>query len=362
MNVAKRIAIVGTAGLPAAYGGFETLAENLVRYNDRQSDGVEFTVYCSSVGRDKSPSHFGTARLAYVELKPNGLQSVAYDILSIVHAIRSGHDAILILGVSGAICLPLVRLFAGTKVLTNIDGIEWRRAKWNRLARLFLRFSEWLAVRFSHVVIADNAAIEEYIRVMYKAACAVIAYGGDHALEPRDETGRPSPYGKDYALALCRVEPENNVEMILAAWAEAAAARKLVFVGNWANSAYGRDLAGRYGSEPNIEIVNPVYEPGALKAIRSGAALYIHGHSAGGTNPSLVEMMHFEIPILAFDCCFNRHTTHNLAQYFQDMKSLSRIIRNSENNNWHSIGQDMKVIADQNYTWEKIGASYLELV
>lgn len=356
-----QVAVVGTAGVPAAYGGFETLAENLVRFNSELVGGPTLTVYCSSVGRPDLPAQFGKAKLAYVHLKPNGLQSIAYDVLSIASAIRSGQDVILLLGVSGAICLPFVRLFTGIRILTNIDGIEWRRAKWNRLARLVLRLSEWIAVRWSHVVIADNAAIAEYVRASYGADCDVIAYGGDHALEPRDEITKPSPYGKGYALALCRIEPENNVEMILAAWATTASSSKLIFVGNWNNSSYGRELAERYAGAANIEIVHPVYEPRSLKAIRSGASLYVHGHSAGGTNPSLVEMMHFGIPIAAFDCSFNRNTTLHAALYFADKSELSDLLGQIENSGGAAMGAQMKKIASENYTWEKIGSAYLKL-
>lgn len=353
---------MGTAGVPAAYGGFETLAENLIRFNDELFDGPELTVYCSSVGVPDLPSQFGQAKLAYVPLKPNGLQSIAYDMLSIFFAVRSRQDVILLLGVSGAICLPLVRLLTGTTILTNIDGIEWKRAKWNGLARAFLRLSEWVAVRWSHVVIADNAAIADYAKAAYSVECNVIAYGGDHALEPRNEVISPSPYGENYALSLCRIEPENNVEMILAAWAASADARKLVFVGNWNNSLYGRTLAKQYAGMANIEIVPPVYEPRLLKGIRSNATLYVHGHSAGGTNPSLVEMMHFGIPIAAYDCSFNRNTTHSAALYFSDRAELSALLAQTESSGGALIGDRMKKIASENYTWKKIGSAYLELV
>lgn len=354
-----RVAVVGTAGVPAAYGGFETLAENLVRFNDRTAGRVDLTVYCSSVARADRPARFDGANLAYVHLPPNGIASIAYDVASISHAVRTGHGTILLLGVSGAVCLPLVRLFCRTRILTNIDGIEWKRAKWSRLARLVLRWSEWFAVRFSHVVITDNAAIAEYVAKTYKAPCEVIAYGGDHALEPRLGPAETSPYGAGYALALCRIEPENNVQMILEAYA--GRAERLVFVGNWANSEYGRSLAARYGNVGNIEIVDPVYEPHALKRIRSGASLYVHGHSAGGTNPSLVEMMQFGIPVAAFDCAFNRHTTEGQALYFKSAAELQEIIGSLDVDHATSIGEKMRAIGAERYTWSAIGQAYIDL-
>lgn len=360
MQASIRAAIVGTAGVPAAYGGFETLADNLARYTGTAAERVELTIYCSSVGQAVRYERFENATLAYINVKPNGVSSMLYDALSIFHAIRSGHDTILLLGVSGALCLPFARTFTRRRIVTNIDGIEWRRAKWNWLARLVLRASEWAAVRFSHVVIADNGAIADYVEKTYRAKCEVIAYGGDHALQPELGAGDLSPFGQDYALALCRIEPENNVEMILKGWQSMQS--RLVFVGNWKNSAYGRDLAERFGNSRNIEIVDPIYDAADLKRLRSGASLYLHGHSAGGTNPSLVEMMHFGIPVLAYDCVFNRYTTEDKALFFRSPEELRQLATDLDVARGEQVGQDMVAIAKARYTWAEVGQSYFKLL
>lgn len=354
-----RVAIIGTAGVPAAYGGFETLAENLVRFNDQSNQAVKLTVYCTSIGKTGQPEKFGQASLSYIKLKPNGVQSIAYDAVSIFHAVLNKHNCILLLGVSGALCLPFVRWFTPTRILTNLDGIEWKRAKWNRLARLVLRISEWIAVRFSHVIIADNAAIADYLGMKYKAKCEVIAYGGDHALEPKLEAEASSPFGRGYALALCRIEPENNVQMILEAWEKLPG--RLVFIGNWDSNSHGRGLAKRFANTPNIEIVDPIYDPSLLKRIRRHATLYLHGHSAGGTNPSLVEMMHFGIPIAAYDCAFNRCTTEGKAMFFNSKKELRNLLMKLDPEYSLEIGREMAEIARRRYTWDAIGESYFSL-
>ena len=182
-----KIAILGTVGVPGRYGGFETLADNLVLHHSRSNRHVELTVWCSKKDNTEHPGKYESAALRYVDLHANGMQSILYDAISLFQAIRSGHDQIILLGVSGAIVLPFVILLSTVRVVTNIDGIEWQRGKWNALARAYLRFAERLAVKFSHEVIADNQAIADYVKATYDQNCVVIPYGGDHAKQARPD-------------------------------------------------------------------------------------------------------------------------------------------------------------------------------
>ena len=355
-----KIALLGTVGVPGRYGGFETLAENLVHYHARTNRAADLTVWCSSKDNSEQPSRFESADLRYINLKANGMQSIPYDAVSLVQAVRTGHDSIILLGVSGAMVLPLIRIISKARIVTNIDGIEWKREKWNWLARAFLRASEWAAVRFSHAVIADNQSIADHVRDAYGSDCHVIAYGGDQALAHAGEGEAPADLPDNYALALCRIEPENNVHMILEAWWRTDT--PLVFVGNWSNSAYGRDLKARYEAYPNLHLLDPVYEPGALHALRARASVYVHGHSAGGTNPSLVEMMHFGVPVLAHGCSFNRHSTEGKARYFDTSEQLVVRARDLSDEDAVRIGIDMQEIAQRRYTWDHIGEAYFALL
>lgn len=355
------VAILGTVGVPGRYGGFETLAENLVLSHDLMPREVDLAVVCSGTGSPDRPESFGGAALRYVPLKANGVQSIPYDIWSLMQSIRRGDRAVILLGVSGALVLPLVRLVSRMRIVTNIDGIEWRREKWRGLARLVLRASEWAAVRFSHVVVADNQAIADHVRHSYGRPCTVIAYGGDHAVATRPG---PAPEGlppDGYALALCRIEPENNVAMILEAFA-GLPGRPLVFVGNWDRSAHGRELRARFAGASNLTLLDPVYDPGQLRRLRDGAAVYVHGHSAGGTNPSLVEMMHFGIPVLAFDCAFNRFTTEEAAEFFADAQGLAALVEAMTPEQASGIGAAMREIAARRYTWAGIYRQYMALL
>ncbi|MDF1621703.1 DUF1972 domain-containing protein [Pseudothioclava nitratireducens] len=354
------ISIIGTVGVPAGYGGFETLAQNLVEYNSASGNGAEVCVYCSAKAFPERPDHYRTARLRYIRLDANGPQSIAYDALSLFDAVRRGDHRVLLLGVSGALALPLVRLISRTRIVTNIDGIEWKREKWKGLAKTVLRASEWAAVRFSHIVIADNQAIADYVTEAYARPCKVIPYGGDHTLDAAPDPTAVAELPENYALALCRIEPENNVAMILEAFA--GLDTPLVFVGNWDKSDYGRDLKARYMGHSTITIHDPVYEPRGLRAIRDRASMYVHGHSAGGTNPSLVEMMHFGVPVLAHGCSFNRHSTEGKARYFESAAELAEQLRNLDIEDADRIGADMLEIAQRKYTWDQIGKAYFELL
>jgi len=350
-------------GVPAKYGGFETLAENLVKYHhehDDLRDMIALTVYCSGTSYTIASATYLSAGLQYIPLNANGAQSIPYDIWSLLSAVWNRVDVILLLGTSGAVALPFVRIVSNAKIITNIDGIEWKRLKWTLLAKLFLRFSERVAVRFSHQVIADNAAIADYLAHEYDAPCKMIAYGGDHASAAAVTTAGDYNLPSSFAVSVCRIEPENNIQLIAEAFSRQQELT-LVVVGNWRSSAYGLDLIERYSHAKHLVFLDPIYDLGKLKALRSGAVMYVHGHSAGGTNPSLVEAMHFGLPVLAFDCSFNRHTTENVAIYFKDANELVEQLNNLRWAETDSHGARMLDIARRRYTWEIVAKSYFEL-
>lgn len=347
------ICIIGTVGVPASYGGFETLVESLI-----EEKSLCFYVYCSKPHYSEPLEEYKNAKLVYVPLNANGISSIFYDILSILHALLHGQKNFLVLGVSGAIIFPFLRCIPKVKVVTNIDGIEWRRNKWSGFAKLFLRFSEYLAVKFSSIVVADNAAISGHIKNNYGRSCEIIAYGGDHAVRAPNKVKSKEglQLEKSYALSLCRIEPENNVHMILEGCSSIGF--PIVFIGNWDNSDYGRFLYGEYKNNKYTTLVKPIYCLDALFHYRANCSVYLHGHSAGGTNPSLVEMMHFSKPIIAFDCPFNRATMDNKGNYFNSSYQLANLLGNVDS---LEKGNVLKEIAQRRYTWDIVRKQYLEL-
>lgn len=342
------IVIVGTVGLPACYGGFETLVENLVCKEGKQ----DITVYCSSKSYDKKLKTHNGAKLTYIPFKANGPQSIIYDIVSLMHALLKRPDVVLILGVSGCVFLPFFRVFSKAKVVTNIDGLEWRRDKWGKWPKRFLKFSEKFAVKYSDVVISDNQAIADYVNEEYGVPSTVIAYGGDHAV-----TADPNTSDAGFALALCRIEPENNIKMILNAFSQTK--QPLKFIGNWDSSEFGRSMKSKFSVFNNIDIIDPIYDIEKLSFLRSSCSFYVHGHSAGGTNPSLVEMMHFGKTIFSFDCNYNRATTEGKAAFFADSVALVELIQSDKK---ADNGQAMLEIAQRRYTWDIVRKRYFDVL
>jgi glycosyltransferase involved in cell wall biosynthesis len=360
--ILKKVAIIGSAGIPARYGGFETLAQNLV-YN--LSTETHFIVYCSKKLYDKHErlASCDYAELVYLPLKANGPQSVIYDFMSIIHAIRKA-DVLLILGVSGCLMLPLVRLFSRKKIITNIDGLEWKRSKWNLAARIFLLMSEYLAVRFSDNIISDNESINYYIRKKYKLKPELIEYGGDNTKLMSGEINA----GEDvinikgnYALSVSRIEPENNIHIILDAYSNMPD-RKITVVGNWNQNRYGRKLYKLYNHYPNISLYQPIYNQNLLNILRSNCAIYIHGYSAGGTNPALVEAMYSGKPVIVYDVPYNKSTTCGKALYFRNSDDLVNIVNKADKSVFERNRKHMKEIADKKYRWNTICAKYAALL
>lgn len=363
-----KVAVIGTQGVPAHYGGFESMVENVIGFGPEL--GIEFTVFCSSpdlpsTSKPRLRSYKG-ATLKYVPLHANGIQSVAYDIVSMLRALR-GYDALLILGVSGCMFMPALRLLTrGKRLVVNIDGLEHRRNKWGRLARWILRESEALTVRHADAIVADNKGIQDYVTETYGIHSELIAYGGDHVLREVSQEKQEAVlkyYGLqrgEYAAAVCRIEPENNCHVVLEAAARSG--RPLLFVGNWEHCDYARDLRRKYNGVSQIHIVEAVYDLETLYALRANAGIYVHGHSAGGTNPSLVEAMWLGRPVAAFDVVYNRETTQGSAAYWKDEDDLTELLAGDREADWSAMGEKMEEIARAEYNWHRIASLYARLL
>lgn len=365
----KQIYIIGTVGVPACYGGFESLVENLLNFTP---EDVEYTVFCSAKNYEKKLETYKGAKLIYLEKSANGKDSILYDYESMKIAVRDKADIMLILGVSGCIFLPKIRRQFKGKIITNIDGLEWKRDKWNFYAKWLLKYSEKQAVKYSEIVIGDNKGITDYIHSEYEKIVAtkkveLIAYGGDQVQKVSDNSlYEKYPFCKEpYACTVCRIEPENNVHVILKAFSKIkeedfdAFTKQLVIVGNWQKSEYGKELKEQYSKYSNYTLLEPIYEPHEINWIRSNASLYVHGHSAGGTNPSLVEAMNFGLPILAFDCVYNRATTENKCLYWKtsdDIINTNKKTAISEN-----IAVSMQELGNKLYSWKNIAEKYNSL-
>lgn len=353
----KKIAVIGIQGVPAKYGGFESLVENIIGENC--SEEVKYTVFCSAKDMKERLSEYKGCELKYVSLSANGVQSIPYDVISMCKALR-GYDVMLILGVSGCLFLPFVKLFSKAKVIVNIDGLEHRRDKWGRLAKWLLRTLEAMAVRWADVIVADNKGIQDYVTETYNVDSEMIAYGGNHVLRCVDEEREQDilrEYGVvsgNYAVSICRIEPENNCHITLEAFAQCG--KRLLFVGNWNRNDYGKELKRKYANCKNITMIDSLYDLDVLYVLRKNAGWYMHGHSAGGTNPSLVEAMFFGRPIVAYDVVYNRETTGGKALYFKTSEDICELLSREDLN-----CEDLRLLAEERYKWSYIAKAYEKL-
>ena len=202
------LSIIGIVGVPAKYGGFETFVDNILQFFNKN----DVTVYCSKLSYDIKIKSYKGASLKYVNLPANGPLSILYDAVSIMRSINS--DNLLILGVSGSWVLPLFKILSPrTNIITNIDGIEWRREKWSYFTKLLLKYLEKISVKYSNKIILDNKALINDFKKNNKnfnEKIRIIEYGGDHINFNNDIS-----INKNYFVSVSRIEPENNVELIL---------------------------------------------------------------------------------------------------------------------------------------------------
>jgi glycosyltransferase involved in cell wall biosynthesis len=362
----RRAAIIGSVGVPARYGGFETLAEQLAIAAEARGIAAQLTIWCSAKGTHGArPTEFRGARLRHLPLSANGASSIPYDGASaFAEMIGPGAaDSVLALGVSGGGPLAALAPLSRTRLILNVDGREARRAKWGGVARGVLAWSERRAVAAADTIVADNAALAREITQTYGCQPKVIAYGADHVRRAPPGNISDLDLPARYALAIARAEPENNLETLIRCFTRLPG-QPLVIVANWSQTRHGRLLRAAWAGTPGLHLLEAEYDPGRLRAIREGAWLYLHGHSAGGTNPSLVEMMPFGAPILAWDCAYNRATTAGSAPGFKDEAGLAaQVQRLSDRPDiCASMGAELARVAARRYRWDAIADAYFDLL
>ena len=350
-----KVAIIGSVGVPARYGGFETLADRLC---SELSDKFDITVYCSTREYNKKKGTYQGAKLHYIPLKANGVSGVLYDIISIIHALKR-NQVLLILGVTGCICLPMIS-WVKPKTIVHIDGLEWKRDKWKPIAKFFLKFSEKLAMNYADEIILDNEALRKIVISTYgNRSYKLISYGSEPTITSQSELNN-LPIRKKYLLALCRIVPENNVLLILSAISKLPHL-KLIFVGNWSVNSFSRTVYKQYKDFENIELRNANYNQETIDLLRRNCSAYIHGHSAGGTNPSLVEAMGMGAPILAYDVPFNRETMKHEGVFFKNEQELTQALKALDQAQLLSIGNKLRKVAVEHYQWAEVANAYRQL-
>ncbi len=348
----KTISLIGSSGIPARYGGFETLVENICTHLKFE---YEITVYCSETYYDKSQrskSWNGINRV-FIPLKANGIQSILYDLLSLIKASKNA-EIIILLGGGAGLFLPLLKLlFLKGKIVLHPDGYEWKRQKWNFLTRSFLRISINTACRVADRIIIDNSALldyyKQYSNKLYKAT-----YGGDQHLSPSPRNT------KNYWLTIARAEDENNLLEIAKAFS-VLKNKNWTLISNFNDTKYGRKLKAFCDATPNITLIPKVYDNEILQTYYNDCFGYIHGHSTGGTNPTLTAAMWLNKPLICHDNEFNRATTHSKACFFKNGTDLVTHLRNNRIYNKDIISEATK-IAKEEYRWQKVIDDYKKII
>ncbi len=359
-----KLALIGTNGIPANYGGAETLFENITK---ELSGRFDVTVYCSKKQpRDKVGDSYLGAKLKYWPLSANGWQAIPYDTLSIFHAARHS-DVLLIFGFTAAVVVMVMRFFGfKKKIIFNHGGLnEWDREKISKFNKWY---SKWTRRSLRNKVehIADN---ELYVKSL-KEVCGiekahVIRYGGDQAVrvEPDEELLAKYPFLKDpYYVAVARAQVDNNLHILLEGFSKMPE-KKLVLVSNFKVSEYGQKLYETYKDKyPNMVLIPGIYNKKELNAVRCNALAYIHSHSRCGTPPSLCEAMNLGLPIISYEMPVNHEVTGGHALFFSDPSSLVSVVRSASEADLKEMAKRSTALAQKEYTWKHIADQYAEVI
>jgi glycosyltransferase involved in cell wall biosynthesis len=356
-----RLAILGARGIPACYGGFETFAEQLaVRLVER---GHDVTVFCETA--EDTNGQYKGVNLRHVPARVlSPLRTVLFDVACLWHA-RSSFDVVYMLGYGSSALCWLPRIW-GTQVWINMDGLEWARGKWSPIARWYLRRAEALAMWTPDRIIADAAGIKANLQSRHRRLppCDVIPYGCEIVNGARPEV--LSSFGLSpgsYYLVVCRFEPENHIREIIEGFLGSNTQTQLVLVGDHTRkSAYVQSLAS-YKSD-RLLFTGPVYDVSGIQALRYFCRAYLHGHSVGGTNPSLLEAMGCGNVVIANDNPFNREVLSDLGLFFSTPKTVSDCIDSVDCGKADIANMKIKVVerVKQFYTWDRITDYYCELI
>lgn len=378
----QHIFIIGSRGLPAKYGGFETFVEKLVEH--QVSSQLQYHVACLSEHETGQHTMYkGVDCFSIKAPKLGPARVIAYDMMAIRYALKMVKEQNIespifyILGNTiGAFIPPFAKMIhqAGGTFFINPDGLEWKRAKWPKPVQGYLKYSEKLMTKHADLVICDNQGIESYIQNAYPwSKTTFISYGTDlklSSLTDQDEKvrnffGKWQSKEKEYYLIVGRFVPENNYETIIREFMSSDTKRDLVIICNHEGNAYFEELRQKtnFDRDKRIKFVGTVYDQELLKYIRNHAFAYLHGHEVGGTNPGLLEALAQTDLNLVLGVDFNRQVAKETALYWKKEKnSLAALINQVDSqNDFSNFGQTAKQNMKDNYTWEKIVGEYEEL-
>jgi len=355
-----KIAILGTRGIPNYYGGFEQFAEFFSVYLVQK--GHEVYCYNSHNHKFQEKTFHGVNIIHQhdPEYKYGTFGQFIYDYNCIMDARKRNFDIILQLGyTSNSIWFFL--LPKKPLIITNMDGLEWKRTKYSKPVQQFLKFAERLAATSSDYLVSDSIGIEKFLKQRYKKESTYIAYGAHPFNEPNEEVLKEYNLEKNnYNMIMARFEPENNLDMVLEGVAMSSDETPILVVGKH-ETKYGEYLKGKFKNNKNIHFLGGIYNLEHLNNLRYYSKLYFHGHSVGGTNPSLLEAMASQALVIAHNNDFNKGILRENGIYFSNATEVKNILESvKKNDNLPKVQKNYQAII-KDFNWDKINGQYLQL-
>lgn len=360
-----RIALVGTRGVPARYGGFETALEEVGKR--LAATGHDVVVYCRT-GNSRSgedPDRYLGMQLVHLPAtRKRTLETLSHTFLSALDAMRRRRfDAIVLCNAANAAAVPLLRLRG--PVAVHVDGLEWRRAKWGPLGQAFYRVSEALSVRWADALIADAYGIERYYEDEFGARTVGIAYGAPDLGEVGDDKLAEVGVKKhEFHVLVARFEPENHVDLMIEGYLASNAQLPLLVVGSTPYPGeYDEKIKALAARSDRVHLLGGVWDQDLLDQLYANALTYLHGHSVGGTNPSLLRAMGTGTQTIAYDVVFNREVAGPTALYGSTPAQIARDLDAAEADVQETVrrGEVLAVRARELYDWDHVAAQYAEL-
>lgn len=359
---ALRIAMIGTRGVPASYGGFETAVEEVgKRLVER---GHDITVYTRG-SEHREREYLGMRVVHLPALRQKQLETLSHTGLSALHAVsRKAPDAAFVFNAANSPFVPLLRA-RGIPVALHMDGLEWKRSKWGARGRAYYRWAEQFGVRSADALIADAPGIADYYADQFGVPTELIRYGAPIIESaPIDGITALGLRPDGYHLVVARFEPENHVLEIVEGYRASGAAAPLVVVGSAPYAAeYTQRIHTAAAGDPRIRLLGGVFDQDLLDALYFHARTYVHGHSVGGTNPSLLRAMGAGTAVIAWDVNFNRETLDDLGWFFEDASEVERHFTDLELDREQvpTLSAAVQARAKDNFRWDDVATAYENL-
>ena len=349
----KKIAIIGSHGLYANYGGWDQLVNNLA---ECKSDNIEYIIFNSSNTKfvKQPPKGVVVKKLVF---KADGFQGFLFDFQSILLSYFKA-DVLLLLGAQGMPIVPVLGFFKKIKIIINIGGVEWERPKYNKLVKKYFRYCFKLSSKKSRIVILDNEHYKRFIPDKSNGIFTVIPYGGeiDQTLSVNEELIEKYPFiNKQYFLSISRSLEDNKIDELCECFTRLNS--NLVLISNLSKSEYGKSILKKYNNHTNIILIDGLYNKQELDLVRRKCKAYIHTHTLCGTAPSLVEMIVSGRPILSIDIPQNRFTLEEQGYFYKDFENLYSFLNSNKDFDKFITNKGL----GSSYSWQKVVNQYESL-